>query len=155
MNTLIRATFANWAPISSTFRMKNVNLISASLALAGLPHNYTYSNVNDLLNNRQSCHLTTDSTRGCVYFPVSVVTNVFCTYSNELLRQDIENEAENWANDFKASRIDVDDCMEEVDAHVWASIALPIFALVVILAGWLIWELVFKRIQKKQRQRKR
>ena len=39
--------------------------------------------------SRERCHLTSSKSRGCVAMDIHVDTNIFCAYTDDLLREDL------------------------------------------------------------------
>lgn len=114
-----------------------------------------------LVSCRLTCQMTADKDRGCVSFYVNVMPNIFCPYTNSLLRRDIEedkkSELETLATEFKAKRIIADDCLVGENGWLIMTILLPIGTVVFLILAAIVMHCInraTKKIPEKADRRK-
>lgn len=93
---------------------------------------------------RDRCFLTNDPDRGCVSTTVSVEPTIQCSYNNRQLRIHLEDHKNQWAKQFKARRISLDECIQDERSWIIVSILTPIVILVFFVAAFLIVKLIIK-----------
>ncbi|TRY69369.1 hypothetical protein TCAL_03032 [Tigriopus californicus] len=107
-----------------------------------------------LVSCRQICQMTADIDRGCVAFFVNVVPNIFCPYTNSLLRRDVESdkqsELDGLVDEFKAKRIIADNCLQGEHGWLIMTILLPVGTVVFMILAAIVMSFANRSTKMKK-----
>lgn len=96
----------------------------------------------------EECQVTYDPNRGCFAFTATVRTDIYCPYTNDQLRKDLEASADDLATKYDAADVRIGDCFYEVKD--WKIVA--IMAVVFGLLGLILLLLIVRYILKPERK---